>query len=79
MRAVHAVWTWVFLPLTALAVLGEFVAAFDSSKVTAPWTDYITTYLPPWVTFALFGVLVAWFPAHIATEYRRKGKSWPGI
>jgi hypothetical protein len=58
---------------------GEFVAAFDTSKVTAPWTDYIVTYLPPWLTFALVGLLIAWLPAHLATEYRRRGKPWPGI
>jgi hypothetical protein len=44
---VHAIWTWVFLPLTALAVL--------------------------------VGLLIAWLPAHLATEYRRRGKPWPGI
>jgi hypothetical protein len=75
----HIFWTWVFLPVTALAVAGELVASFDRSDATAPWTDYITTYLPPWLTFTLVGVLVAWLPAHFVIEYRKRSKPWPGI
>lgn len=74
MKTSHRLWTWIFLPLTAVAVIGELVAAFDTTDVTAPWTDYITTYLPPWLTFGLVGVLTVWLPIHFWLEYKRRGK-----
>lgn len=73
-RISHALWTWTFLPLTALVVIMELVASFDSSPATEPWTYYTVDHIPPWITFAAIGVLITWLPIHFWLEYRRVHK-----
>lgn len=74
MRWSHILWTWTFLPLTALALAMELIASFDTSKATEPWTFYIADHIPPWVTFGLIGILITWLPIHFWLEYKRRGK-----
>lgn len=68
----RSAWTWMFLGVTALAVAGELFASFDTSPATEPWTHYVTTYLPPWLTFTLVAVLNVWLPMHFYLEYRKR-------
>lgn len=74
MKTAHSIWTWTFLPLTALIIVAEFVGASGTVRAAAPWTDYIVTYLPPWLAFALVAVLNVWLPVHFYQEYRKRGK-----
>lgn len=70
----HAIWTWTFLPLTVLVFVAEFVAASRWVRDAAPWTDYVITYLPPWLAFVLVALLNTWLWAHFYQEYRKRGK-----
>lgn len=71
MKALHTLWTWTFLPLTALVVAMEIYASLDTTDATTPWTLYVVRYIPPWITFAAVGILIAWLPAHFIHEYRK--------
>lgn len=68
-------WRTGFLAVTALALVAELVASFDSSANTDPWTDLIVAYVPMEVTLAAIGALGLWLPAHFLIRYRRKAKA----
>ncbi len=68
----RAVWTLAFLGVTAVAIVAELWASFDSDPNTDPWTDLIVRHVPAEVTFALIGALCLWLPLHFWIRYRRK-------
>jgi hypothetical protein len=68
----RAIWTSVFLALTAGAVGMELWAANDSSPDTTTWTELITTWWPAPVTFAAIGILTTWIAPHFADAYRKR-------
>jgi hypothetical protein len=70
-----AVFTAVFLTLTAAALGLELWASFDDSGDTLAWTHLIVRYLPAWVTFPAIAVLIVWLPWHFWDHYRRKNAS----
>lgn len=65
-------WRIGFLAVTALAVMLELVASFDSDPETDPWTDLLVRYVPMEVTFAAIGALLLWLPLHFWLRYRRR-------
>jgi hypothetical protein len=67
------IWTIVFLGGTVAVVIEEIWAGFDKSDNTVPWTDYIVTYIPEPVMWALVGLLITWLPVHLYV-YRQKRK-----
>lgn len=67
----RAVWTVIFLPLTAVVIGMELLAALDGRPETVPLTDYLTAYVPPEALLALCGALVLWLPAHMWLRRRR--------
>jgi hypothetical protein len=71
----RAVWTVIFLPLAAVLVGLELLAALDGRPETVPLTDYVVTYVPWEVTTALIGALILWLPAHLGIRYVRKRRT----
>lgn len=68
-------WRIGFLAVTALAIVMELVAAFDSSPETDPWTDLIVAYIPGEVAAVAFGALACWLPVHFYIRYRRRART----
>lgn len=64
-------WISGFLSVTALAVVAELYAAFDTSPDTVPWTDLLVRYVPWPVLVLATAALVIWLPAHLWIYYRR--------
>jgi len=64
--------TVAFLGVTAMAIIWELAASFDSDPSTYPWTDLIVEYVPAEVTIAVIGALTLWLPAHFGIRYWRK-------
>lgn len=67
-------WRAGFLAVTALAIVLECVAAFDSRPDTDPWTDLIVAYVPGEVAALAFGALALWLPVHFYLRYRRRAR-----
>lgn len=65
-------WIIVFLFGTALVIGEECYAAFDNSPNTTPWTELLTTYVSPWITFSAIAVFVIWLPWHFILAYRAR-------
>jgi hypothetical protein len=74
----RAVWTLGFLGVTAVAIVAELWASFDSDPNTDPWTDLIVRHIPAEVTFALIGALCLWLPIHFGLRYWRKRRTHVG-
>ena len=68
----RSAWIALFLGVTALAIAGELVAAFDTSTDTMPWTDLLGDYVPGPVTAVAVTVLVVWLPIHLYRRYQRQ-------
>jgi hypothetical protein len=69
----RSIWTVAFLSVTAAALGMEIWAGFDNSSDTVPWTEYIATWWPAPVTFALISILTVWIGPHFVDAYRKRG------
>lgn len=67
-------WIIGFLSLTALAIIAECFAAFDSSTDTVPWTDLIVEYVPGEIFAVVLGALMLWVPVHFGIRYYKKSR-----
>lgn len=70
----RAIFTTVFLGVTAVALIMECWASWDSNPDTVPWTYLIVDHIPGEITAVALGGLMLWLLVHFALRYWHKAQ-----
>jgi len=54
-----------------LGLIWELYAIFDGNPHTCALTTWIVTYVPQWIFWTIFCLVVAWLVNHFKRYYRR--------